>query len=617
MIEVDKTIHEKLGLVPRQPGVYIFKNAGDDVLYVGKAVDLNGRVKAYFTASPDTRPFINFLKPRIKRLEFVLTDTEKEALLLENNLIKKYKPKYNIRLKDDKTYVNIRISAKHKFPGIQVVRKPVKDGSIIFGPYSSASAARETVKLITGLFMLRTCSDAELSNRIRPCLKYQIKKCSAPCVSYISQDDYGMSVKQAKLFLEGRIGTVLKELKAKMATEAGNQHYEKAAQIRDLIFNIEKTLEQQNVAMTRAVDIDIFTMAYEGQSVAVNGLFIRSGQLLNSVNYLFRDTVLDREELISSMISQYYENGHFIPDYIYLPFPMTDMPVVQSRLSDLKGNTVTIVVPKTGRKQELLELSAKNAAEYLHMSLQKEAASLSAIEQLSGVLHLKGPPSSIECFDNSNIMGTNSVSSMVRFENGVPVKSKYRHYRLREFNMPDDYAMMHEVLSRRFKDREDVPSLVIVDGGKGQLSMALDVLGELGIASSPEGTDVIGIAKLHKDTALRQAGRHGIDKDEDRIYLPNRKEPLNLAPGSAPLMLLKRIRDEAHRFAITYHRKLRSKAGLASELDGIAGVSEKRKRLLLSIFASVDEIRNAMPEEIAARTGIPIRVAKEIHEHLT
>ncbi len=623
MIEVDEHIHEKLGVVPKQPGVYIFKDTKDVVLYIGKAVDLNSRVRAYFTASPDTRPFINFLKPRIKHIEFMLTDTEKEALLLENNLIKKHKPKYNIRLKDDKSYVNIRISADHKFPGIQVLRRPVRDGSLIFGPYASAFAARETVKLITDLFQLRTCTDAELRNRIRPCMKYQIKRCSAPCAGHITQEDYREHVKQAQLFLEGKTRAVINALKAQMKTESGLEHYEKAAQIRDLILNIEKTVEKQKVESSSAVDMDIFTMASEGQTVAVNGLFIRNGQLLNSLNYLFRDTLLDKEELMGSVISQYYENGHFIPDRICLPFPLTVMNILQSRLSDVKAGTVRIEIPKAGKKLELIGLSEKNAAEYLHLSLQKQATALSAVEALQEILHLKDTPSTIECFDNSNILGTNSVSSMVRFENGVPVKAKYRHYRLREVNRPDDYAMMHEVLSRRFRDKEDIPSLIIVDGGKGQLSIALDVLKELGI----EQPDVIGIAKIHRDSPT--AGAYGrdeghtsrasldrVNREEERIYLPNRKDPINIVQKSEALMLLKRIRDEAHRFAITYHRKLRSKAGLASGLDGIAGVSEKRKRLLLSIFTNIEEIRNATPEEITRRTGIPISVAKEIHEHL-
>ncbi len=624
MISVDEHIHEKLAAVPKQPGVYIFKDTKDTVLYIGKAVDLNSRVRAYFTASPDTRPFINFLKPRIRRIEFMLTDTEKEALLLENNLIKKHKPRYNIRLKDDKSYVNIRISADHKFPGIQVVRRPVRDGSLIFGPYSSAFAARETVKLITDLFQLRTCTDAELRNRVRPCMKYQIKRCSAPCAGYLSADEYGEHVKQAQLFLEGKTGAVIRELKTHMKAESGLEHYEKAAQIRDLIRNIEKTVEKQNVESSRDVDIDIFNLALQGQTAALNGLFIRSGQLLNSLNYLFNDALLDREELLGSAVSQYYENGHFIPDHIYLPFRLADMDVLASRLSDLKGSAVHIQVPKAGKRFELLELSRKNAAEYLRISLQKHVTAMSALEELKDLLHLRNTPSAMECFDNSNILGTNSVSSMVRFENGSPVKAKYRHYRLREVNRPDDYAMMHEVMSRRFKNKEDIPSLIIVDGGKGQLSQALDVIKGLGI----EQPDIIGIAKIHKDGPLSNPynsgrglkpanGQGRINREEERIYLPNRKDPVDLAHGSEPLLLLKRIRDEAHRFAIAYHRKLRSKAGLASELDGIAGVSEKRKRLLLSIFSTIDEIRSTLPEDITRRTGIPISVAKEIHEHLS
>ncbi len=612
MIEVDQTIHDKLGLVPKQPGVYLFKDARDSILYIGKALDLNNRVRAYFTASPDTRPFINFLKPRIKHIEFMLTDTEKEALLLENNLIKKNRPRYNIRLKDDKTYVNIRISTDHKFPGIQVVRRPVRDGSLIFGPYSSARAARETVKLITDLFQLRTCTDAELRNRIRPCMKYQIKRCSAPCANRITQEDYKERVKQAKLFLEGKTNAVIKGLKAQMKSESDSEHYEKAARIRDLIFNIQKTVEQQKVESARAVDIDVFNLSSVGTTFAVNGLFIRSGQLLNSTNYMFRDTVLDPEELMSSVIRQYYENGHFVPANIYLPFEIPDMQVVRSRLAELKGGDVRINVPSGGKKLDLLNLSAKNATEYMQLSLHKEAVSLSAVESLKDLLHLKNLPTAIECFDNSNIMGTNSVSSMVRFENGLSVKAKYRHYRLREVQRPDDYAMMHEVLTRRFRDRQDIPSLIIVDGGKGQLSIALKVLKDLDI----EQPDVIGIAKLRRENLSSVSNRHRIDKEEDRVYIPNRKDPLNLIHGSEPLMLLKRIRDEAHRFAITYHRKLRSKTGLLSALDGIAGVSQKRKRLLLSIFSSIEEIRNALPEEIVKRTGIPISVAKEIHGRL-
>ncbi|MGC8580554.1 MAG: excinuclease ABC subunit UvrC [bacterium] len=625
MIDIDEAIHEKLALIPKQPGVYIFKDDNNAVLYVGKAVDLNSRVRSYFTASPDVRPFINFLKPKIKRIEFLLTDTEKEALLLENNLIKQYKPKYNIRLKDDKTYVNIRISTNHKFPGIQVVRRPVRYGSLIFGPYSSAYAARETVKLITALFQLRTCSDIEFKNRVRPCLKYQIKRCSGPCVNKIQQEEYNLKVKQAQLFLEGRMNIVIKQLKEQMKFEADQQNFEKAAQIRDTIFSIEKTIEQQKVEIANVTDIDVFNMAEQGKSVVINGLFIRNGQLLNSTNYLFRDTMLDKDELLSTVISQYYENGHFIPDYIYLPFEFEDMNTVQSRLSDIKGKEVTILVPRAGKKLDLVLLSAKNAEEYLRLSLQKEAISTSTANALKELLHLKNVPVTIECFDNSNISGTNSVSSMVRFENGVPVKAKYRHYRLKQADKPDDYAMMHEVLSRRYKDKQDLPSLIIVDGGKGQLSIALDVLKSIGI----DQPDVIGIAKIHRNTGFqyelsKTAGskfknistKKGINKEEERVYLPGKKDPIQLASNSEALMLLKRVRDEAHRFAVTYHRRLRTKSGMASILDGIPGVSEKRKRLLLSIFSSIEEIKNTTPEQITERTGIPISVAREVHNHL-
>ncbi len=623
MIEVGEHIHETLGSIPRHPGVYIFKDDQDAILYVGKAVDLNNRVRAYFTPSPDERPFINFLKPRIRRIEFMLTDTEKEALLLENNLIKKHKPKYNIRLKDDKSYVNIRISTDHRFPGIQVVRRPGKDGSLIFGPYASAHAARETVKLITDLFQLRTCSDIELRNRIRPCMKYQIKRCSGPCTGAITQEDYRERVHQAKLFLEGKTAVVVKALAHQMRDESGREHYERAAQIRDLIRNIEKTVEQQKVQTSKNIDIDIFNIAQQEHTAALNGLFIRNGQLLNSLNYLFKEALLDREELLASAVSQYYENGHFIPGRIYLPCPLPGMDVLVSRLSDLKGSAVRIELPKAGTRLDLLALSGKNAAEYLRIALQKHETALSVLEDLKNLLRLRNVPLSMECFDNSNLLGTNSTSSMVRFENGVPVKAKYRHYRIREVSRPDDYAMMHEVLGRRFHDREDVPSLIIVDGGKGQLGQALGVLGELGIT----GPDVIGIAKIHRDNPASNpyhsasgkrtdppAGR--VNREEERIYLPNRKDPLDLGHSSEPLLLLKRVRDEAHRFAITYHRKLRSRAGLASELDGIPGVSLKRKRLLLSLFSTMEELRSAPPGEIVRRTGIPISVAQEIHDHL-
>jgi len=625
MIDVDNTIHAKLSLVPKKPGIYIFKDDNNAVLYIGKAVDLNNRVKAYFTTSSDTRPFINFLKPRIKHIEFMLTDTEKEALLLENNLIKKYKPRYNIRLKDDKTYVNIRISVKHRFPGIQVVRRPAHDGSLVFGPYSSANAARETVKLITNLFRLRTCSDTELRNRVRPCLKYEIKRCSAPCVNKISEEEYRLLVKQAKLFLEGKANIVIKELNAQMLYESEQQNYEKAAQIRDLIFNIKRTIEEQKVDTASARDIDVFNLAIQEQAVAINGLFVRNGQLLNSTSFLFRDTLLDKEELLSSAISQYYEAGHFVPDEIYLPFEIEDMTVLKSRLSDLKGKEVSIVIPKSGKRLDLVQLSAKNAEEYLRLSLQKVAISTSAIQALKDLLHLKNIPDSIECFDNSNLGGGNSVSSMVRFENGIPVKTKYRHYKLRGVSKPDDYAMMQEVLSRRYREKEDIPSLIIVDGGKGQLAIALEVLRSLGI----EQTDIIGIAKIHRESALRKSFNKTlengndrrsrdkkINKEEERIYLPDRKDPLIISNNSEALMLLKHIRDEAHRFAITYHRKLRSRSGLASVLDGIPGVSKRRKNLLLSLFSSIEEIRKTTPEDITERTGIPISIAQEIHNYL-
>ncbi|MDO8518641.1 MAG: excinuclease ABC subunit UvrC [Deltaproteobacteria bacterium] len=575
----------KIEEFPNSPGVYLMKDAQGKVIYVGKAVNLKARVKSYFSKEALLRYQIQFLMKRVEAIDTLLCGTEKEALLLENSLIKKHRPRYNVSLKDDKTYVSLKLSLNHPFPALTVTRKIKKDGAAYFGPYSSAAAVRSTVDFIYRNFQLRTCSDSEIKNRARPCLEYQIHRCQAPCVGYIGQKDYAGLIARVKLFLEGKDLELIREVGKKMQKASEAEHFEEAAKLRDLLNNIQETLEKQRVVRHTGRHRDVVFLHRPGKKGIAAFLHYREGVLVDS-RYFLVDGLEEDSELMEKIVSGHYLGPAFIPDEIIVSVPFEGVKALEELLGERKGKKVSILATQKGEKKEALELAARNASAQYDRLIKKEFQVAETLEALQAALGLPQAPHRIECYDVSNPSGKKATASRVVFIDGTPNKNEYRHYRIRMEEEPNDYAMMKEVLGRRFKgnkkdieksplppffkggkfqrgvSREELSTppfekggwggiLVVIDGGKGQLNAALEVLKEAGLEAIP----VIGIAKGHGPGA--RAKGLWKEKKEEEIWLPGRKNPLILRRGSPELMLLQRVRDEAHRLAIKYHRKLR------------------------------------------------------------
>src|SRR5215469_3750479 len=608
------SITEKLGHLPARPGVYLMRDKGGKVIYVGKANDLRSRVRAYFNSS-DERCQVEFLVLRVEDVETLVTSNAKEALILENNLIKQYKPRYNIRLKDDKSYLSIKVTTQHPWPRIFATRKIVKDGNRYFGPFSSAVAARETIDIIEKHFLLRNCTDHNFRNRSRPCLQYQIKRCWAPCVLPVSQEEYREQVRQAMLFIEGRQQELIAELKKKMQERAEALEYEAAAKIRDQIQAVEKTLEKQRMVSHWGADQDIFGLYREGGFIEVQVLLVRQGKLTGNQSYSLEDLEFPEEEIMAGLLTQFYQGHRFIPDEILLPVTLEDREAREEYLGDRKGKKVNILVPQRGDKRQLVEMAAENARQSFFERHDQEKAREKMLQELQSQLRLKTYPHHIECYDISTIHGAHAVGSMVTFINGEPDKTRYRHYRIRSIDPSsggDDFGMMLEVLKRRFsrgKEEADLPDLVVVDGGKGQLAMALAAMREVGVS----GVDAVGLAKMRVQAAARSAT---IERLEERVFLPRQSNPIILKRNSNALFLLQRVRDEAHRFAITYHKKLRTKQTLYSALDRIPGVGGVRKRALLRAFGSIKRIEEATLEDLLKVPSMNEKIAQDILESL-
>ena len=605
MIEIDS-----IGHFPSSPGVYIMKDAEATVLYVGKARDLRKRIRSYFAASGDSRYQIRFLMARVTDIQFIVTDTEKEALILENTLIKKYRPKYNFNLRDDKTYFSLRMDMSSDFPRLSIIRKVTRDGARYFGPYSSASDARAVLKHLYKLFPLRHYPMETCRRRNRPCLFYQLKQCSAPCHGKISREDYMALAEGAALFLEGKNREILKIFRERMSAAAAAEKYEKAARFRDLIRSIEVTVEKQKV-VAQGGDSDVIGFYREGEQLHIALLFLRGGTLTGSRNYSF-SWEMDDHEGIASFLNEYYNQEVFIPSEIVLPIAIADPLPQEELLCELRGRRVSITVPQRGNKLELVRLAIKNA-ETAATERKKAAESGEAILQtLKERLHLHKLPRRIECYDISNIQGQMAVGSKVAFVDGKADKAHYRRYRIKGVSQSDDFAMMREMFSRRFKPGtapDDYPDLIIVDGGIGQLNVLTHVLGDLQITD----VEAAGLAKSRVD---REMGATEISRSDERVFLPNRKNPVVLRQNSAPLLLLARIRDEAHRFAVAYHKKLRGNKLLASQLEAIPGIGIKRRKELLRHFGSLKKISEATLEELRQVQGISATVAESLWKHL-
>jgi len=608
----DEALARKLETTSADPGVYLLKDKHGKVLYVGKAKSLRTRVRSYFRDGGDGRFQVRFLMRRVRDFDTLVARSEKEALILENNLIKQYKPRYNIRLKDDKSYLSAKIT-NHAWPRITVTRRIVKDGGRYFGPFGSADGLRETIDVIRKVFPLRTCSDAVFRNRSRPCIEYQIKRCLGPCCLPVDRDEYERHLHAAQMLLEGRNLELLKELRERMRAHADRLEFEDAARMRDSVRGIEKTVERQTVLHHWGGDQDVFGLYREGGFIEAIILIVRHGKLTSTQGWSFQDLEFPDHDVLADLLTQYYAGARFLPDEVILPVELEDAGVRAELLSERRGRKVEFLVPQRGDKLRLLQMALDNARQSFAARRDNENTREKMLAELRAKLHLRNTPKRIECYDISNLQGAMVVGSQATFDEGEPQKALYRRYRIRTVDGQDDFASMYEVLSRRAKRamaENEFPDLWVIDGGKGQLNVALEVLKDLDLSDQIE---VVSIAKQH---VLNDPRDRTVVKSEERVFLPHRKDPIVLPRNSTALFLLVRIRDEAHRFAITYNRELRRRARLRSVLDDIEGIGPVRRRALLRYFGSLRRIREASVDQLALVKGVNQELAAEIRRHL-
>ncbi|HHZ16786.1 MAG TPA: excinuclease ABC subunit UvrC [Clostridia bacterium] len=596
-------LEEKLKLLPALPGVYLFKDEKGKVIYVGKAISLKNRVRSYFTGQQSS-PKTQVLVKKIRDLDYLVTDSEVEALILESNLIKKHKPKYNIRLMDDKNYPYLRVTVQEKFPRLEMVRSVKRDGARYFGPYTNVGALHETLRLLKRVFPLRSCKQKDFSKQERACLNAHIKRCAAPCQGLISEADYRKMIEEVILFLEGRQEKLAKTLKKRMQEAAKRLDFEKAAELRDQLQAVENVIEKQKIVSTSREDYDVLHYARANHIACVQLFFVRSGKVSGGDHFLLEGLQgTEDAEILPAFLKQYYHRAEFIPPQLILPEKVEEQEVLETWLKEKRGSKVVLTVPQRGHKKELLALGAKNARENLQRESrireEKERQEEKALQELADYLGLSRPLQRMECYDISNIKGREAVASMVVFEKGRANPSAYRRFKIKTVEGPDDFASMAEVIRRRFSNAQSgnprflpLPDLVVVDGGKGQLSAVCGVMRELGYGDIP----AVGLAK-----------------QEEWVFMEGKSDPLILPRDSQGLYLLQRIRDEAHRFAITYHRLLRGKRNLLSVLDEIPGLGPKRKAALLKHFQlSLQKIRQASLEELEQVEGLGKKAAWQI-----
>ena len=596
---------------PTATGVYLMKDAAGEILYVGKAKNLRSRLRSYMRDDRDARPQIKFLMERASIIETIVTDTEKEALILENTLIKKYRPRYNIHLRDDKTFVSLRIDLREEFPMLDIVRQVRQDGARYFGPFASSSALRQTLKEIYRIFPLRHYPLATCRQRGRPCLFHQIGQCSAPCHGLISAKDYGKLVDGVMALIEGRQGEVIDMLRERMKLAASRQQYEVAALLRDQVKAIETTVEQQKAVRYGTVDRDVVGVCRQGGEVEVVMLFYRQGKLSARRTYNL-PWQLDEDQLLADFLARFYDRDLPVPDEIILPLVIEGMASFSEWLTERHGRKMTVLVPQRGERRRLVELANRNAEEALRERGSREEARRKVLAEIQQKLSLQRLPLRMECFDISTIQGQATVASMAVVVDGEPVSSEYRHYRVKTVAGTDDYAALREVLCRRLRrgiEESRLPDFILIDGGKGQLGVLSTVIEDLEIAGR---IDIAGIAKSRVKANVR--GRV-VERSEERFFLPGRKNPVILRRGSAALFLLERLRDEAHRFAITHHRKVRSKSQLKSSLDDIPGVGPRRQRALLKHFGSLKKIKAASLAELQVMPGLPRSIAEQVYRY--
>lgn len=592
---MNDVVAEKLKLLPEKPGVYLMKNKRGQIIYVGKAIKLKNRVRQYFQSSRNHSAKTIAMVSHIEDFETIITDNELEALILECNLIKKHHPKYNIMLRDDKTYPYLKITLNEQYPRLTTTRRVIKDGSKYFGPYTNITAMKETVKLLRRLFPLRTCK--HLGER--PCLEYHIKRCLAPCARLVKEDVYNEMVQSVCLFLEGKTEDIEKNLTAKMQNLAQNLEFEMAGKIRDQLLAIKQVTEKQKI-LTDTGNMDAIGMATSPYGICMQVFFVRSGKILGRNQFLMTGDMEDnKENALSAFLKQYYNDAVFIPAEILLPLDIKETALLEKWLAEEKSVKTKIITPKRGVKKDIVEMANENAVKYLqdqeNKLKDKMARSIGAVYDLQKYLHLTKPPMRMECFDISHIQGSETVASMVVFQDGKPDKESYRRFKINSTEgKPDDFMSMREVTMRRYGKAtvKEMPDLIIIDGGKGQLSSALEIIRGAGHLTVP----VVGLAKQF-----------------EYIFTEHSFEPVILPRQSDALYLVQQIRDEAHRFAITYHRNLRTKRNKVSLLDNIAGVGAKRRKALFDRFENIANIKNATVEELSSVPGISENIAKSIY----
>ena len=591
------SLKDKLDHLPDEPGVYIFKEGNGRPLYVGKALSLKKRVRSYF-GEGSLSPRMESLLSQLQDLEWIVSDSETEAYLLEYNLIKRHRPRYNIRLRDDKSYPYIKLTANEDFPKVFLTRNPKADGAQYFGPYTNVKAARRSLQLIHRLFPLRRCK-GRLKSKIRPCLNYHIKECTAPCVDKINGKDYLSLVKGVSLFLEGRYKKLLFQLKQDMEKASRKERFERAAKLRDCIKAIERIGQTQKVSSFPGQDKDLMGIISEGGEACAMVFLIREGKLIDKKHFLLKTAPRSTEkDILTSFLKQYYAEAAFIPPEVVLQREVHERVAMGKWLSLRRGGRVNLVVPRRAEKLKLMKLVEKNA--YMILKQERDVQTAKALLQLKAYLNLKRKPLRIEGFDISTIHGRYPTGSVVVFEGGKPKKSEYRRFKIKRVEGIDDFAMLSEVVDRRYrriiKEKGSLPHLILVDGGKGQVSSCLKVLRGLDLDDLP----LVGLAK-----------------ELEEVYLPGKSLPLNIAQRSAALRLLQEIRDEAHRFAHTYHIQSRGKKLKASSLDEIPGVGREIRKLLLTRFRSVDQIRKKSWRELAEIPGIGEKRARKVLDYVS
>ena len=619
---MDSALLAKLDNLPASPGCYLFKDRAGKVIYVGKALSLRARVRSYFSRTGDTRAFLPLLDHLLADIEVVLTGNEKEALILENTLIKKHRPRFNVLLRDDKAFISLRLDSAQAYPRLDVVRRPATDSATYFGPYSSAASIRETLRIVNRHFQLRTCSDVEFRNRSRPCLEHMIGRCPAPCVLEVPVAQYGQSVREVSLFLSGKGDELRQRLEARMRQAAAEERFEEAARVRDQLRAVDRSLERQRVVQDGAVERDVFGVHRTGPHLAIALLVIRQGRLSDAQSFQFTRQEFPTGELLSSFLGLYYDRGGLLPREILLPVAIEGLAALAAWLSEKAGRRVTLTVPQRGEKLRAVEMAMANAVQAAKDDLSRVEDLEETLARIERQLSLSKPPRTIECYDISTFQGTESVGSGVCFVDGRPDKSRYRHYRIRNVEGQDDFAMLYEVLCRRLRKGKlqgELPDLLVIDGGKGQLNVALAALHD----TETTGVDVVSLAKsrpLDPRAFAHAAARAGAAErpgesathSPERVFLPNIKDPIVLKQNTSEIFLLARLRDEAHRFAITYHRKLRDRRTLRSALDLIPGIGGARRRALLRHFGSLEGVKGASAVQLTEVSGISRGLAERI-----